>query len=143
MRLHYDSKLRRSLDKKSNYSSKDKFSLKESGRRSHQRKQFDSSKLSHEAEIRFLHLKNENRNSFGHLYQNYFGHKRKDQPRRLDSTNREGKEKTHDQKRRSLADLKSHFKRNKNEGISGIGKSINSRSKYDSLQSKFRKFLLI
>jgi len=93
----------------------------------------DSSKRSNEAEIRFLHLKNENRNSFGHLYQNYFGHKRKDQSRRVDSTNRDTKEKTLEAKRRSLADLKSHFKLSKNDGI---GKSVNGRSKYDSLQSK-------
>lgn len=137
MRLHYDSKLRRSFDKSLNYTSKEKLAMKEMGRRSHQRKQTDSSKRSHENEIRFLHLKNENRNSFGHLYQNYFGRggrKVNQNQKRTDSTTQDSKAQDH--KRRSLADLKSHFKMNKNDATGGLGKSLNSRAKYDSLNSK-------
>ena len=128
MRLHYDSKLRRSLDKSGNYERKEKFGLKDSNRRSQHRKQNQISKAGPESEIRFLHLKNENRNSFGHLYQNYFG---KREQKRADSGAREAKERGLVAKRRSLADLKSQFK-SKND----ISKSKNGRSKYDSLHSK-------
>lgn len=148
MRLHYDPKIRRSLQKSNALNCKEKLSQKDSVRRSNSRKGGDSIKRLTDHEIRFLHLKNENRNSFGHLYQNYFGlrpsHGRKTS---LNNKNVESKgskgqvlQKTLDQKRRSLADLKSHFKINKNEFSGGIGsslgKNMGTRSKFDSLNSK-------
>lgn len=129
MRLHYDTKIRRSLDKSGNYERKDKFNIKDHGRRSQYKKSSQNSKGGQESEIRFLNLKNENRNSFGHLYQNYFGRREQKRP---DSGLRDTKERVLPGKRRSLADLKSHFK-SKNE----IPKTNNTRTKYDSLHSNF------
>lgn len=138
MRLHYDSKLRRSLDKAGALAGKDKFGLKELGRRSHARKQSDSGGRGADPENRFLHLKNEHRSSFGHLYQNYFGHKPRGAGRRVDSTAREAKEKTLELKRRSLADLKAHFRLGKNDGGSSVAKA---RAKFESLQRSLTRGL--
>jgi hypothetical protein len=109
----------------------------------------DVSKRSHDKEIRFLHLKNENRNSFGHLYQNFFAHSRAadrktqglNKKTLLDGAN--SKDKTLDHKRRSLADLKSHFKIAKNEVSGGLGKSLKTRAKYDSLNSRSHISLML
>lgn len=146
MRLHYDAKMRRSLGKGNNMSYKDKQSYKDLGQRSNSRKKDESGKRLTDHEIRFLQFKNENRNSFKHLYQNYFGFRSLDS-RKGSTANKLGEnsrdagtfqEKGGNHKHRSFADLKSHFNINKNElsgcGNKNVGGSMAIRGKLSSIQ---------
>lgn len=128
MRLQYEHKARKSFERGS-IQMKSSHTSKNGLHRSGSRKKDEQYQRQKDKKGR-LGFKNESRASLNNLYHNYFG--LRGGPRKSSLQGRESRPLEH--KRRSLADLKSHFKISKNEyQPNRFSRALRSKGSFDSL----------
>lgn len=148
MKIQFEPKIKKSFEKRSQFKFGQKVSVKDFNRRSNSKKSSGSGSKMGEKEIRFMNSKNMNRNSLGKFYHNYFNMP----PTQKNKNSYLGKQspffvssemvslKHLNQKRRSLADLKSKYNQKNQKGKlmrNSLNKNSNTKKNYDSLNSKF------
>lgn len=147
MKIQYEPKIRKSYEKKNQLKLNDKVQEKDFTRRSNSRKTNNSTTGLSNKEIRFMKNNNESKKTFGNFYHKYFNISNSQKQKTLLSTKQkpffvssEMIPQNHlNQKRRSLADLKSHYSQS-NQRFKIVRNSFNKPSNpsknYDSLNGK-------